>query len=233
MLLAVVVVSYRQTCAPIPNGGGSYEVGRANLGRNAGLVAASALLVDYVMTVAVSVAAGVDNIVSAVPALDPHAVVDVTSGSSPLLAAMNLRGVRESGHGFAIPTYVFIAGVLRDDRGRRAPDAAPAIRPVAESARSASRRTHQVDRAALVFLALRAFASGCTALTGVEAVSNGVPAFKPPKSRNAADTLAIMGGLDDHHVRRHHRPGAGRRRAGRRGHRAPGRLARPATSSAP
>src|SRR3954451_21709356 len=111
VLLIVVVASYRQTCYAYPNGGGAYAVSRANLGRNASLVAASALLVDYVLTVAVSVAAGVQNIVSAVPVLGPHAVL-VSIGMIALLAVMNLRGVKESGTAFAIPTYGFIAVVL-------------------------------------------------------------------------------------------------------------------------
>jgi amino acid transporter len=110
-LLVVVVVSYRQTCHAYPNGGGAYAVSRANLGRNASLIAASALLVDYVLTVAVSVAAGVANIVSAMPALAPHAV-GVSTAMIAVLALMNLRGVKESGTAFAIPTYGFIAVVL-------------------------------------------------------------------------------------------------------------------------
>ncbi|MEP7194349.1 MAG: amino acid permease, partial [Actinomycetota bacterium] len=193
LLLVVVVLSYRQTCHAYPDGGGAYAVSRANLGRRASLVAASALLVDYVLTVAVSVAAGVANIVSAVPSLAPHVVV-LAVGLVFLLALMNLRGLKESGRFFAIPTYGFVLCVLAmitfgvfQTLGGSA--------PVAESAMIGIRAQEQVSGLFLVALVLRAFASGCTALTGVEAVSNGVPNFKRPKSRNAAATLAIMGTL--------------------------------------
>ena len=192
-LLAVVVLSYRQTCHAYPDGGGAYAVSRANLGRGAALVAASALLVDYVLTVAVSVAAGVANIVSALPALAPYAVA-LSLALVVLLAVVNLRGVKESGTAFAIPTYGFVAcvlvmlalGLVRTVAGHP---------PVAESANLEVRPAQHATGLLLVALVLRAFASGCTALTGVEAVSNGVPSFMPPKSRNAANTLAIMGGL--------------------------------------
>ncbi|GAA1161723.1 APC family permease [Kribbella jejuensis] len=192
-LLLVVVASYRQTCHAYPSGGGAYAVSRANLGRNASLVAASALLVDYVLTVAVSVAAGVQNIVSAIPALAPHAVA-LSTAMIAVLALMNLRGVKESGTAFAIPTYGFIAVVL-------VMIAAGFVRilagdaPRAESASYGVVPVSHVTGLAVLLLAMRAFASGCTALTGVEAVSNGVPNFRPPKSQNAAATLAIMGGL--------------------------------------
>ncbi len=193
LLLVVVVLSYRQTCYAYPGGGGAYAVSRANLGRNAALVAASALLVDYVLTVAVSVAAGVANIVSAVPALAPHVVI-LSIGLVVFLALMNLRGTKESGKFFAIPTYGFVLcvfamiafGLLQMFTGHP---------PVAESAAIGIRAQEQASGLLLVALVLRAFASGCTALTGVEAVSNGVPNFKKPKSRNAASTLAIMGTL--------------------------------------
>ncbi|WP_460341095.1 APC family permease [Actinoallomurus acanthiterrae] len=190
-LLLVVTASYRQTCHAYPNGGGAYAVSRANLGESASLVAASALLIDYVMTVAVSVAAGVANIVSAFPSLGPHAV-GISLVLIVVLAVMNLRGVKESGTAFAIPTYGFvvcifvmlIVGLVRILFGNA---------PTAESATLGVHATHSTVGAAAVLLALRAFAQGCTALTGVEAVSNGVPNFKPPKSRNAAATLTIMG----------------------------------------
>jgi amino acid transporter len=190
-LLLVVTASYRQTCNAYPNGGGAYAVSRANLGENASLIAASALLIDYVMTVAVSVAAGVANIVSAIPALGPHAV-GVSLVLVVVIALMNLRGVKESGRAFAIPTYGFVAsvflmiivGVARMLLGHP---------PSAESASLGVHATHRTGEAAVVLLALRAFAQGCTALTGVEAVSNGVPNFKRPKSRNAATTLTVMG----------------------------------------
>jgi amino acid transporter len=193
LLLVVVVASYRQTCHAYPNGGGAYAVSRANLGRHAALVAASALLVDYVLTVAVSVAAGVANIVSALPELAPHAVA-LSLGFVALLAVMNLRGVRESGTIFAIPTYGFVLSVFLM-LGVGAYRALTGDTPTAESARFGITPDHHVSGLLLVALVLRAFSSGCTALTGVEAVSNGVPNFKPPKAKNAAATLAIMGGL--------------------------------------
>ncbi|GEN78966.1 hypothetical protein AFE02nite_07000 [Actinotalea fermentans] len=193
VLLVVVVASYRQTCHAYPGGGGAYAVSRANLGQNAALVAASALLVDYVLTVAVSVAAGVSNLVSALPSLAP-AAVPLSLGMVTLLTLANLRGVRESGRAFAVPTYGFVlvvflmiavglARVLVGDTPT-AESAALAVEPAAGQA---------LGGLALVAVILRAFASGCTALTGVEAVSNGVPSFRSPKSRNAATTLAVMG----------------------------------------
>ena len=176
--VAVVVVSYRQVVRAYPSGGGSYEVATRNLGRSAGLV----------------VAAGVDNIISALPALNPHRV-GINIGFVVFLMAMNLRGVRESGRTFAIPTYLFVAGAIvmvAVGLGRAVAGQAP----VAESA-SWQVRPEQVGLTglAVALLTLRAFASGCTALTGVEAISNGVPAFKPPKSGNAARTLATMGAI--------------------------------------
>ena len=192
ILLAVVVISYRQVVRAYPSGGGSYEVASRNLGPSAGLVVAAALLIDYIMTVAVSVAAGVDNIISALPSLNPHRVA-IAVGFIVLLTALNLRGIRESGITFAIPTYLFIAGVLvmiAIGLGRTALGQPP----VAESAGyQVKPEMVGLTGFALGFLLLRAFSSGCTALTGVEAISNGVPAFKPPKSRNAARTLAAMG----------------------------------------
>jgi amino acid transporter len=191
VLLAVVVVSYRQTCYAYPNGGGAYAVSRENLGRNASLVAASALLVDYVLTVAVSVAAGVDAITSAFLSLRPYAVA-LSLLFVAVLAVMNLRGVKESGTVFAIPTYGFIAvvfGMIGWGFWRLLIGDAP----VAESASFAIAPSQSVAGLAVVLIALRAFAQGCTALTGVEAVSNGVPSFRPPKSRNAANTLSAMG----------------------------------------
>lgn len=193
VLLAVVVLSYRQTCHAYPGGGGAYAVSRANLGVNASLAAASALLVDYVLTVAVSVAAGVANVTSAFPALVPYAV-PISLALVAVLALLNLRGVKESGTIFAIPTYGFVLvvyfmilwGALRVVLGET---------PHAESAHFGIHADHGSTGLLAVALVLRAFSQGCTALTGVEAVSNGVPNFKKPKSRNAADTLAIMGVL--------------------------------------
>jgi amino acid transporter len=192
VLLAVVVLSYRQVVRAYPSGGGSYEVVAKNLGPLAGLVVAAALLVDYVMTVAVSVAAGVDNIISAFPGLNAYRVA-INIGFILVLTAMNLRGVRESGRAFAIPTYAFIVGVyLMVGLGLlRALVGHP---PVAESANYGI-RAEQVGltTVALILLVLRAFSSGCTALTGVEAISNGVPAFRKPKALNAARTMTAMG----------------------------------------
>jgi amino acid transporter len=194
LLLIVVVASYRQTCYAYPSGGGAYAVSRANLGRNASLAAASALLVDYVLTVAVSVAAGVANIVSAVPELSQYQV-SISVGLVAALALMNLRGIKESGTVFAIPTYAFVVSVLAM-LGYGALRLLFGGAPEAESADIGVRAAHDhVGGLLLVAVVLRAFASGCTALTGVEAVSNGVPNFKRPKSKNAADTLAIMAGL--------------------------------------
>ncbi|HST67334.1 MAG TPA: APC family permease [Mycobacteriales bacterium] len=194
LLFAIVVASYRQVVRAYPSGGGDYEVATKNLGRYAGLTVASALLVDYVLTVAVSVSAGVDNVISAFPDLNP-ARVGLALGLVAILAAANLRGIRESGTAFAIPTYLFTAGVVvlivtglvrvLFGSSPQAESAAWAIEP--EPGHT------NLTGLALVFFALRAFSSGCTALTGIEAIANGVPAFRPPKSRNAAITLGMLG----------------------------------------
>jgi amino acid transporter len=191
IVMFVVVASYRQNVHAYPSGGGDYEVAMTNLGSRAGLTVASALLVDYVLTVAVSVSSGVENIGSAIPWIGQNKVL-VAIAIIVLLTVMNLRGVRESGTIFAIPTYAFVIGVLgmimiglfRLGIGDtlRAPTADLEIR--AEETGLAG--------FALVFLLLRAFSSGSAALTGVEAISNGVPAFRKPKSRNAATTLLMM-----------------------------------------
>ncbi|MEV5264496.1 APC family permease [Streptomyces werraensis] len=193
VLMFTVVASYRQNVHAYPSGGGDYEVATTNLGSKAGLTVASALLVDYVLTVAVSISSGIENLGSAVPFVVENKVA-CAIGVIVLLTLMNLRGVKESGTLFAIPTYVFVAGVflmivwgafrgvvLGDDM--RAPTADFEIKPEHPG----------LAGFALVFLLLRAFSSGCAALTGVEAISNGVPAFRKPKSRNAATTLAMMG----------------------------------------
>ncbi len=194
VLLGVVVTSYRQLVRAYPSGGGDYEVATTNLGERAGVTVASALLVDYVLTVAVSVAAGVDNVISALPALADHRVM-LAVGFVALLTAMNLRGVRESGTLFAIPTYLFVVGVL-SMLGWGLARTVAGDPPVAESAQYAVEpQTSALGVLALGFFALRAFSSGCTALTGVEAIANGVPAFRAPKSRNAATTLLLMGAL--------------------------------------
>jgi amino acid transporter len=192
-LLVIVVASYRQTCHAYPNGGGAYTVSRDNLGENASLTAAAALLIDYVLTVAVSVVAGVAAITSAIPSLAPYAV-SLSLGFVVILAVMNLRGVKESGRAFALPTYGFVLCVFVMLAVGFA-KVALGDGFTAESADYTIKQTAETGGLLTVFLLLRAFASGCTALTGVEAVSNGIPAFKAPKSDNAAATLAIMGGL--------------------------------------
>ncbi|MFE2164526.1 APC family permease [Streptomyces sp. NPDC059447] len=195
VLMFTVVASYRQNVHAYPSGGGDYEVATTNLGPKAGLTVASALLVDYVLTVAVSIASGVENLGSAIPFVVEHKVFCAV-GMILLLTLMNLRGMKESGKLFAIPTYVFVAavfimiawgawkGLVLGDT-MKAPTADFEIK--AEKAGLAG--------FALIFLLLRAFSSGCAALTGVEAISNGVPAFRKPKSKNAATTLALMGAL--------------------------------------
>lgn len=194
LLLIVVVASYRQTCYAYPNGGGAFIVSQENIGQWAALTAAAALLVDYVMTVAVSVVAGVVAITSAAPSLK-HDAVWFSVGFVALIAVVNLRGVRESGKAFAIPTYTFIVGVFllliwAACQGVFGHGITEAV-----SAKEHISRTTSVGGFATVFLAMRAFASGCTALTGVEAISNGVPSFRKPQSRNAARTLVTMGTL--------------------------------------
>lgn len=194
LLLTVVVFSYRQVVMAYPGGGGSYEVVRENLGEGAAMVVAASLMVDYVMTVAVSVAAGIDNIISAFPGLNSQRVT-LALGVVAVLTLMNLRGLRESGRAFAAPTYVFVASILAVIAVGLA-QTLLGHAPVAESAGySVHAEQPGLTGLALVFLALKAFSSGCTALTGVEAISNGVPAFRPPKSRNAARTLVAMGTL--------------------------------------
>jgi amino acid transporter len=192
VVLLVVVISYRQLIKAYPSGGGDYEVARTNLGEIPGVIVAAALLVDYVLTVAVSVAAGVDNIISALPALAPGRV-ELAIGFVVVIILVNLRGVREASLLFAIPTYVFIGsvavmivvGLVRTVAGDP---------PVASSAEFAV-QAESLTQAAVILLVLRAFSSGCSALTGVEAVSNGVPAFRKPKVRNAQMTLVLMGGI--------------------------------------
>jgi amino acid transporter len=189
-LLAIVVLSYRQTVYAYPNGGGSYVVAKENLGALAGLVAAASLLTDYVLTAAVSIASGVLAVTSAVPELASHAVA-VSLAVLVLLVLVNLRGVRESGYAFALPTYGFIGavgalvavgfvrGLVSGWPTAHVPNAAP---------------VGLASGVGLVVL-LRAFASGCSALTGVEAISNGVPAFRRPQAANASRTLLVMGGI--------------------------------------
>ncbi|MBM7414779.1 MULTISPECIES: APC family permease [Nocardiaceae] len=195
VVMAVVVASYRQNVHAYPSGGGDYEVATTNLGPTAGLTVGSALLVDYVLTVAVSISAAASNIGSALPFVAEHKVLFAVA-AIVLITSINLRGVRESGTAFAIPTYAFMVGmivmlvwglvqvyVLGDD----------------VSAESSNFELQAEDShlygIAFAFLLARAFSSGCAALTGVEAISNGVPAFRKPKSRNAATTLLLLGSI--------------------------------------
>jgi amino acid transporter len=189
-LLAIVVLSYRETIHAYPNGGGAYVVASENLGTIAGLVAAASLLVDYVLTVAVSIVAGVLALASATPSLQSHEVA-LSLLAVVVLALANLRGVREAGLLFAVPTYGFVAsmvvmvvvGIVGGAAGGWPAAHVPDPLPTGTAA--------TVGIAVLV----RAFASGCTALTGVEAVSNGVTAFRRPQAQNASRTLLIMGGI--------------------------------------
>jgi amino acid transporter len=184
-LLFMVTTSYYQTIHAYPSGGGAYMVARENLGVNAGLMAAAALMIDYVLTVSVSIAAGVAAMTSAFPVLYAHRVM-LCLLCILVITLLNLRGVKESGKIFATPTYLFIAsffaliavGLLQYAAHPTAPLAASPLAPMAEPL--------------AWFLILRAFASGCTALTGVEAISNGVQAFQPPEAKNASLTLMWM-----------------------------------------
>lgn len=194
-VLLVVVASYRQNVHAYPSGGGDYEVVTTNLGPTAGLTVASALLVDYVLTVAVSMSAAMSNIGSAVPFIAQHKVLFAVLAIL-LLMSMNLRGIRESGIAFAIPTYAFIASmaIMLSYGLFRIYVLGDTVQ--AESAGFEMHPDHgDVLGFALVFLVARSFSSGCAALTGVEAISNGVPAFRKPKSRNAATTLLMLGAI--------------------------------------
>jgi len=193
VLLAIVVFSYRQTIHAYPNGGGAYIVAKDNFGDHAGLTAGAALLIDYVLTVAVSIAAGVAALISALPALEPHRI-PLCLGFIALLTFANLRGLRESGTVFMFPTYGFLVCIFTlmavgffqfftGSLGRN-----PHLEQAAAHAAGGAGAAGGLS----LFLILRAFASGCVAMTGTEAVSNGVPAFRPPEARNAATTLVIM-----------------------------------------
>ncbi len=198
VLIGIVAISYRQTILAYPQGGGSYTVAKENLGTLYGLIAAASLLTDYILTVSVSVAAGVAAIVSLDQSLAPHATV-IGVAAVAFVAFINLRGVRESGAIFAPPTYIFIAavltllvgGLIRVFSGPVAPVVTHPAAWAIELSRAQGHPIHGLQAASL-FLILRAFASGCVALTGTEAIANGVPAFKPPESRNAATTLTWM-----------------------------------------
>jgi len=194
VVMAVVIASYRQNVRAYPSGGGDYEVASVNLGPKAGLGVGSALLVDYVLTVAVSISSGVQNAAAAFGFVRGNEVL-VAILLIAALTAMNLRGVRESGTAFAIPTYLFMAtvlgmaliGVVRKMTGSLPQAESAGLELLPDPGHDA------ITGLALAFLFLRAFSSGCAALTGVEAISNGVPAFRKPKSQNAATTLLLMG----------------------------------------
>ena len=185
-LLAIVAFSYRQTIFAYPTGGGAYRVSKENIGVHAGLIAAASLLVDYTLTVSVSISAGVLAVTSAFPQLDPYRV-ELCLGALAVLAMLNLRGIRESGRIFAVPTYFFVvcifglilAGLYRYLTG----SIVPVDVPMPE---------HVGTKPLTTLLLLTAFANGCTAMTGVEAVSDGVPAFAKPEAKNAAATLVTM-----------------------------------------
>jgi amino acid transporter len=191
-LLAIVVFSYRQTIHAYPNGGGSYIVAKDNLGTVAGLTAGASLLIDYVLTVAVSIAAGVAAILSAFPTIAPYRV-ELCLGFIALLTLANLRGLKESGSVFMVPTYGFLVciytlmavGLYKYFTGTLGH----------HTAATEAHAVSGVGAPLTLFLILRAFASGCVAMTGTEAVSNGVPAFRAPESRNASTTLWIMAGI--------------------------------------
>jgi len=197
-LLVLVGLSYRQTIFAYPNGGGSYTVAKENLGTGSGLVAAAALLTDYIMTVAVSIAGGVAAITSAYHSLIPHTVLLCVLAIA-ILAVVNLRGVRESGLAFSVPTYVFVVmmvgligfGAYRAFLGA---DGGPAIGQMRVD--PVSVRQHGLASVptgfALAYLLIRGFAEGCAAMTGTEAISNGVMAFRKPGQKNAAATLGMM-----------------------------------------
>jgi len=186
VLILIVVSSYRQTIRAYPQGGGAYIVAKSNLGVYPALIAGAALLIDYVLTVAVSVAAGVAAVTSAIPELFPYRVL-LCLLTVVMVAIANLRGVRESGKIFAAPTYLFVVSILAMV-GWGAGGAALGLLPAAPYA------PHAPGLEGIgLFLFLRAFSAGCTALTGVEAVSDGVPAFKPPEAHNASIVMAWLG----------------------------------------
>ena len=197
LVMAAVVASYRQTVHAYPSGGGDYEVATVNLGVNAGVTVGSALLLDYVLTVAVSISSGSQYAASALPFLSGH---EATFGVLMVvaLAAMNLRGIRESGTFFAVPTYLFMVAIL----GMCGYGLARLLNGTLPDVESAELRLDAapgfegpLTTFALMFLLARAFSSGCAALTGVEAISNGVPAFRKPKSKNAATTLFLLAAI--------------------------------------
>jgi amino acid transporter len=191
LLLVMVAASYRQTIVAYPGGGGAYTVAKHNLGEKASLCAAAALALDYILNAAVAVSAGVGALVSAVPSLLPHTLT-LCLGVLVVLSVLNLRGVRATGAAFLLPTCLFVlclggviaAGVVKYFVASGSPT--PVVAPSAG---------HATVTAASAWVLLRAFASGCTAMTGIEAVSNGVPIFKEPAARNARRTLALIVGI--------------------------------------
>jgi amino acid transporter len=188
LLLGIVYFSYRQTISTYPNGGGSYTVASENLGARTGLLAGAALMIDYVLTVAVGISAGVGALISAVPKLQPHTLA-ICLGILALLTIINLRGARETGVIFMVPTYLFVGslafmivvGIFKTIVSGGHPIAVSAPPPMGAA-----------TEALTVWLLLKAFASGCTAMTGVEAVSNGVRAFREPRDKNAGRTLTVI-----------------------------------------
>jgi amino acid transporter len=197
LVMAAVVASYRQTVHAYPSGGGDYEVATVNLGSRAGTTVASALLVDYVLTVAVSISSGAQYAASAIHPLIGHEASFATI-MVLLLMALNLRGIRESGSYFAIPTYLFMAAILGMCAYGMVQLALGSLPDVASAELEmvpAPGYGDSMTTFALLFLLARAFSSGCAALTGVEAISNGVPAFRKPKSKNAATTLLLLGAI--------------------------------------
>lgn len=194
VVMLAVIASYRQTVHAYPSGGGDYEVATVNLGQNAGVVVGSALLVDYVLTVAVSISSGSQYAAAALPFLSGHEAV-FASLLVVLLMAINLRGIRESGAFFAVPTYAFMAGILAMcgyGLYRWAAGTLPQVESADFQIVTEPGYEGALTTVALLFLLARAFSSGCVALTGVEAISNGVPAFRKPKSANAASTLLML-----------------------------------------
>ena len=192
LLLAIVAISYRQTIPAYPGGGGSYIVAKDNLGTLPGLIAAASLLIDYILTVSVSVSSGVQNLASVFTNLGPY-VVAIDVALVVLITIVNLRGIRESGSVFAIPTYFFIVSAVIMIVGGLSKAYLIDHQPFMAAFHPETNMvgTEQVS----LFLILKAFASGCSAMTGVEAISNGVPAFKKPETKNAAITLTWMAGI--------------------------------------
>ena len=187
ILLTVVTISYRQTIFAYPNGGGAYIVARDNLGELPAQIAGAALLTDYILTVAVSISAGVAQITSAFPGLNDYRVL-MAVGVISLMTVVNLRGVKESGRIFAVPTYFFLAMIFMT----LTVGAIQYFTGTLATVQFAHDLQHNVTEPLGLFLLLRAFSSGCTALTGIEAISNGITAFEKPRSKNAATTLVWM-----------------------------------------